>query len=147
MRNGHHQGAEKHLRRLADDNPGSGQIRVLKLTEKQYFDIRMLTGEEGYQGKMIGWIFSKIRTEVEKLRPSVRKFRKYERKDCQISIEIRTEMGKLRPSVRKFRKYERKDCQIFGKIRTEVEKLRPSVRISREAENGFEIFLHPESQT
>ena len=132
MRNGHHQGAEKHLRRLADDNPGSGQIRVLKLTEKQYFDIQMLTGEEGYQGKMIGWIFSKIRTEVEKLRPSVRKFRKYERKGCQISIEIRTEMGKLRPSVRKFRKYERKDCQIFGKIRTEVEKLRPSVRISRE---------------
>ena len=132
MRNGHHQGAEKHLRRLADDNPGSGQIRVLKLTEKQYFDIRMLTGEEGYQGKMIGWIFSKIRTEVEKLRPSVRKFRKYERKDCQISIEIRTEVEKLRPSVRKFRKYERKDCQIFGKIRTEVEKLRPSVRISRE---------------
>ena len=92
---------------------------MLKLTEKQYFDIQMLTGEEGYQGKMIGWIFSKIRTEVEK----------------------------LRPSVRKFRKYERKGCQIFGKIRTEVEKLRPSVRISREAENGFEIFLHPESQT
>ncbi len=120
---------------------------MLKLTEKQYFDIQMLTGEEGYQGKMIGWIFSKIRTEVEKLRPSVRKFRKYERKDCQISIEIRTEVEKLRPSVRKFRKYEREDCQIFGKIRTEVEKLRPSVRISREAENGFEIFLHPESQT
>ena len=68
-------------------------------------------------------------------------------KECQISGKIRIEMGKLRPSVRKFREYERKGCQIFGKIRTEVEKLRPSVRISREAENGFEIFLHPESQT
>jgi CRISPR-associated endonuclease Cas2 len=54
VRNGHRKGAEKHLRRLADNNPGSGQIKVLKLAEKQYSDIRMLTGEEGYQEKMIG---------------------------------------------------------------------------------------------
>ena len=83
---------------------------MLKLTEKQYSDIRMLTGKEGYQGhqgyqgKMIGRISSKIRTEVKKLRTSVRKFLKYNQKECQIFGKIRTEMGNLKPSVRKFRK-------------------------------------------
>ena len=74
---------------------------MLKLTEKQYSDIRMLTGKEGYQGhqgyqgKMIGRISSKIRTEMEKLRLSVRTFRKYEPEECQISGRIRIEMGNL----------------------------------------------------
>ena len=69
---------------------------------------------------------------MEKLRPSVRKFRKYEPEECQIFGRIRTEMEKLRLSVRKFRKYEPEECQISGRIRIEMEKLRPSVRISRE---------------
>ena len=90
---------------------------------------------------MIGRISSKIRTEVEKLRPSVRKFQKYDWEECQISGKIRTEMGKLRPSVRKFQKYDWEECQISGKIRTEMGKLRPFVRISRETEPRTGIFF------
>ena len=93
---------------------------MLKLTEKQYSDIRMLTGKEGYQGhqgyqgKMIGRISSKIRTEVEKLRPFVRKFRKYEQEKSRISGEIRTEMGNLRPSVRISRENEPRMGNFFA---------------------------------
>ena len=65
-------------------------------------------------------IFGRIRTEMEKLRPSVRKFRKYEPEKCQIFGRIRTEMEKLRLSVRKFRRYEPEECQISGRIRTEM---------------------------
>ena len=90
---------------------------------------------------MIGRISSKIRTEVEKLRPFVRKFRKYEQEKSRISGEIRTEMGNLKPSVRKFRKYKREECQISGKIRTEMGNLRPSVRISRENEPRMGNFF------
>ena len=80
----------------------------------------MLTGKEGYQGhqgyqgKMIGRISSKIRTEVEKLRPSVRKFQKYDWEECQISGKIRTEMGKLRPFVRISRETEPRTGIFFA---------------------------------
>ena len=46
--------AEKHLRRLADYDPGSGVVRVLKLTEKQYNKIWYLTGGTDVQEKIVG---------------------------------------------------------------------------------------------
>ena len=47
-------GIEKHLRRIQDYNPGTGVIRILKLTEKQYSNIFYLTGEPDYQEKRVG---------------------------------------------------------------------------------------------
>ena len=46
--------AEKHLRRLSEYDPGTGTVRVLKLTEKQYAGIWYLTGEPDLQEKTIG---------------------------------------------------------------------------------------------
>lgn len=46
--------AEKHLRRLRDYDPGTGNVRVLKLTEKQFANIWNLTGEEDLQEKEVG---------------------------------------------------------------------------------------------
>lgn len=46
--------AEKHIRRLSEYNPGTGTIRVLKLTEKQYGKIMYLTGEKDYQEEVVG---------------------------------------------------------------------------------------------
>ena len=37
-------GVEKHLRRLDAYDPGSGTVRVIKLTEKQYANVYYLTG-------------------------------------------------------------------------------------------------------
>ncbi len=46
--------AEKHLRRLSEHSPGTGTVRVLKLTEKQYEGIWYLTGSEDLQEKTAG---------------------------------------------------------------------------------------------
>lgn len=46
--------AEKHIRRLEAYNPESGQVRVLKLTEKQYESIWMLTGDTERQENVVG---------------------------------------------------------------------------------------------
>ena len=46
--------AEKHLRRLSEHSPGTGTVRVLKLTEKQYEGIWYLTGSEDLQEKTVG---------------------------------------------------------------------------------------------
>lgn len=47
-------GIEKHLRRIQDYNPGTGVVRILKLTEKQYKSIIYLTGGDDYQEKIVG---------------------------------------------------------------------------------------------
>lgn len=47
-------GAEKHFRRLEEYAPRTGVVRVFKLTEKQYENIWMLTGEADYQEKTVG---------------------------------------------------------------------------------------------
>ena len=47
-------GAEKHLRRLKEYAPKTGCVRVLKMTEKQYRNIWLLTGEADYQEKTVG---------------------------------------------------------------------------------------------
>lgn len=46
--------AEKHLRRLEDYNPETGQVRVMKLTEKQFQNIWMLTGGLDRQEEIVG---------------------------------------------------------------------------------------------
>ena len=46
--------SEKHFRRLDSVAPKSGVVRVLRLTEKQYETIYMLTGEMDYQEKTVG---------------------------------------------------------------------------------------------
>lgn len=46
--------AEKHIRRLSEHDPGTGNVRVLKLTEKQYEKIWYLTGGPDEQEAVIG---------------------------------------------------------------------------------------------
>ena len=46
--------AEKHLRRLSEHSLGTGTVRVLKLTEKQYEGIWYFTGSEDLQEKTAG---------------------------------------------------------------------------------------------
>lgn len=46
--------AEKHYRRLATHSPHTGTVRVLRLTEKQYVNMQMLTSEYDYQEEMVG---------------------------------------------------------------------------------------------
>ena len=46
--------SEKHYRRLEEFAPKTGTVRVLKLTEKQYDSIYLLSGELDYQGKKVG---------------------------------------------------------------------------------------------
>ena len=47
-------GYEKHLNRLQDHSPKTGQVMILKLTEKQFSDIYYLTGEKDIQELTIG---------------------------------------------------------------------------------------------
>lgn len=47
-------GAEKNLRRLEEYAPKTGIVRVFKMTEKQYENIWMLTGEPDYQERIVG---------------------------------------------------------------------------------------------
>ena len=46
--------AEKHIRRLVEFNPGTGTVRVLKLTEKQYDSIWYLTRGSDLQEDVVG---------------------------------------------------------------------------------------------
>lgn len=46
--------AEKHINKLADYAPGTGIVRVLKLTEKQYSNIWYLEGGADQQELTIG---------------------------------------------------------------------------------------------
>lgn len=46
--------AEKHYRRIEEVAPKSGTVRLLRITEKQYKKIYMVTGEEDYQEKTVG---------------------------------------------------------------------------------------------
>ena len=47
-------GAEKHFRRLQSYAPKTGVVRLLRLTENQYANIIMLTGEPDYQERRVG---------------------------------------------------------------------------------------------
>lgn len=47
-------GAEKHIRRLQEYNPGSGTVRILRLTEKQFAKIQYLTGGPNMQERTVG---------------------------------------------------------------------------------------------
>ena len=46
--------AEKHYRRIDEVAPKTGVVRLLRLTEKQYDKIYMVTGEADYQEKTVG---------------------------------------------------------------------------------------------
>ena len=46
--------AEKHLSRLREHNPGTGIVRVIRMTEKQYDNIWYLTGESDRQENVVG---------------------------------------------------------------------------------------------
>lgn len=46
--------AEKHYRRIDEVAPKTGVVRILRLTEKQYSNIYIVTGEEDYQEKTVG---------------------------------------------------------------------------------------------
>lgn len=47
-------GAEKHLKRLEKYNPGTGTIRVFKMTEKQFSSMTFLTGTPNQQEQIVG---------------------------------------------------------------------------------------------
>ena len=46
--------SEKHYRRIEYCAPKTGVVRMLRLTEKQYSNIYMVTGEADYQKKTVG---------------------------------------------------------------------------------------------
>lgn len=46
--------AEKHIRRLSEHSPGTGTVRVIKMTEMQYDNIWYLTGSKDIQEETIG---------------------------------------------------------------------------------------------
>ena len=46
--------AEKHFRRIEEYAPVTGTVRMLKLTEKQFDNIYMVTGGADYQEKTVG---------------------------------------------------------------------------------------------
>ena len=46
--------SEKHYRRLEQFAPKTGTVRLLRLTEKQYQNIYMVSGEADYQEKTVG---------------------------------------------------------------------------------------------
>ena len=46
--------AEKHIRRLEKHDPGTGVVRVIRMTEKQYDNIWYLTGGKDLQEEMVG---------------------------------------------------------------------------------------------
>jgi len=45
---------EKHLGRIEKYTPTTGTVRILRLTEKQYANIYMISGEDDLQEKMVG---------------------------------------------------------------------------------------------
>lgn len=46
--------SEKHYRRIDEIKPKTGVVRLIRLTEKQYNNIYMVTGEPDYQEKIVG---------------------------------------------------------------------------------------------
>ena len=46
--------SEKHYRRIEEAAPKTGVVRLLRLTEKQFSNIFMVTGEPDYQEKTVG---------------------------------------------------------------------------------------------
>ncbi len=46
--------SEKHYRRIQNVSPKTGTVRLLRLTEKQYNNICMLTGSNDNQEKTVG---------------------------------------------------------------------------------------------
>ncbi len=46
--------AEKHCRRIEEVAPKTGTVRLLRLTEKQFNNIYMVTGEADYQERTVG---------------------------------------------------------------------------------------------
>ena len=46
--------AEKHFRRILEFAPKSGEVRLLRSTEKQYSNICWLTGEPDRQERVVG---------------------------------------------------------------------------------------------
>ena len=46
--------SEKHYRRIEEVAPKMGMVRLLRLTEKQYNNICIVTGEDDYQEKTVG---------------------------------------------------------------------------------------------
>ena len=46
--------SEKHYRRIEEYAPETGVVRLLRLTEKQFNNIYMVTGEKDYQEKTVG---------------------------------------------------------------------------------------------
>lgn len=46
--------SEKHFRRIHEVAPKTGTVRLLRLTEKQFEKIYMVTGEPDYQEKTVG---------------------------------------------------------------------------------------------
>ena len=46
--------SEKHYRRIEEYAPKTGTVRLLRLTEKQYNNIYLVTGEADYQEKVVG---------------------------------------------------------------------------------------------
>ncbi len=46
--------SEKHYRRISEVAPKTGVVRLLRLTEKQYNNIYMVTGKIDYQEETVG---------------------------------------------------------------------------------------------
>ena len=46
--------SEKHYRRIREAAPTTGVVRLLRLTEKQYNSILLVTGNADYQEKTVG---------------------------------------------------------------------------------------------
>lgn len=46
--------SEKHYRRIEEMAHKTGTVRLMRLTEKQYSNIYMVTGEEDYQERTVG---------------------------------------------------------------------------------------------
>lgn len=46
--------SEKHFRRIEEYAPKTGTVRLLRLTEEQYNNIYLVTGEPDYQEKIVG---------------------------------------------------------------------------------------------
>ena len=46
--------ADKHIRRLKEHYPGTGVVRVIQMTEKQYNSIWYLTGGPDRQEELVG---------------------------------------------------------------------------------------------
>ncbi|MCR5848182.1 MAG: CRISPR-associated endonuclease Cas2 [Lachnospiraceae bacterium] len=46
--------SEKHFRRIEEYAPKTGTVRMMRLTEKQYANIYMVTQEDDFQEKTVG---------------------------------------------------------------------------------------------